>query len=58
MAEIRRPYADAASIASEWADEGEAFAFAMLEWRRRRFDFITSPFRRLTEAVSPSSRHS
>lgn len=54
MAEIRRPYADAQSIAAEMADEGEAFAFAMLQWRRRRLDFFTRPIRRFNQAVSSS----
>lgn len=50
MAEIRRPYADARSLAREWKDESEAFVFAMLEWRRRRFEFLTRPIRMLTSA--------
>lgn len=53
-AEIRRPYADAASIAEEWADESEAFVFAMIDWRRRRLDFLTRPLQRLAESLNPS----
>ncbi|MBC8130489.1 MAG: GNAT family N-acetyltransferase [Rhizobiaceae bacterium] len=52
MAEIRRPYADAESLAREWMDEGATFVFAMLEWRRQRFDFLTRPIRRLSEGRS------
>ncbi|NDV87481.1 GNAT family N-acetyltransferase [Aurantimonas aggregata] len=54
-AEIRRPYADAASITEEWADESEAFVFAMIDWRRNGFDFVTWPLQRLAESLNPSS---
>lgn len=54
-AEIRRPYADAASITEEWADESEAFVFAMIDWRRNGLDFLTRPLQRLAESLNPSS---
>ncbi|KQT65797.1 MULTISPECIES: GNAT family N-acetyltransferase [unclassified Aureimonas] len=47
IAEIRRPYADAGSVAREWRDESEAFVFAMLDWRRRGLGRLAAPFRRL-----------
>lgn len=52
-AEILRPYADAKSLAREWADEGEAYVFAMLEARGRRLRFFTEPLRRLTASFTP-----
>ena len=54
-AEIRRPYADAASISQEWADENEAFVFAMLDWRRSGLAFLARPLQRLAESFSPPS---
>ncbi|HEX2020591.1 MAG TPA: GNAT family N-acetyltransferase [Aurantimonas sp.] len=54
-AEIRRPHADAASIGREWADESEAFVFAMIDWRRSGLAALTRPLQRLAESFSPSS---
>lgn len=54
-AEIRRPYADAVSIGQEWADENEAFVFAMIDWRRSGLAFLTRPLQRLAESLNPPS---
>lgn len=51
MAEIRRPYADAGSITREWRDEGEAFVFALLQWRPRGFERLAGPLRRLAAGL-------
>ncbi|KQT52687.1 hypothetical protein ASG43_19760 [Aureimonas sp. Leaf454] len=48
MAEIRRPYADVRSLSREWRDEGEAFVFAMLDWRGLGLRRLAAPFRRFT----------
>jgi len=52
-AEILRPYADAKSLAREWADESEAYVFAMIEERGRRLRFFTEPLRRLAASFAP-----
>ncbi|MEC5289729.1 GNAT family N-acetyltransferase [Aurantimonas sp. C2-6-R+9] len=52
-AEILRPYADAKSLAREWADESEAYVFAMIEERGRRLRFFTEPLRRLAASFVP-----
>ncbi|MEF2553564.1 GNAT family N-acetyltransferase [Aurantimonas sp. A2-1-M11] len=52
-AEILRPYADARSLTREWVDETEAFAFAMIDWRRKRLRSLTAPLRRLAASLSP-----
>ncbi|MBC6717417.1 GNAT family N-acetyltransferase [Aurantimonas sp. DM33-3] len=52
-AEILRPYADVRSMAREWTDETEAFAFAMIEWRRKRLRSFAAPLRRLAASFNP-----
>ena len=52
-AEILRPYADAASLSRELADESEAFVFALIDGRRRGLSALTSPFRRIAAAITP-----
>lgn len=40
MVEIRRPFAEAETLAREWRDEGQTFVYGVLEWRggwRERF---------------------
>ncbi len=54
-AEIVRPYADAKSLAREWADESEAYVFAMIEERGRHLRFFTEPLRRLVASFGPTS---
>ncbi|KQT82246.1 GNAT family N-acetyltransferase [Aurantimonas sp. Leaf443] len=57
-AELRRPYADAASLAAEMAQESEAFVFAMLDWRRSRANAFLASLRRLAGGISPfPARH-
>ena len=53
MAEITRPYADADSLAREWAEESEAFVFALVQWRRRRMRLWAAPILRILEGISP-----
>ena len=52
-AEILRPYADVRTLAREWTDETEAFAFAMIDWRRKRLRRFAAPLRRLAASFSP-----
>lgn len=57
-AEILRPYADAASLSQELADESNAFVFALFDWRKRGLAAFTAPLRRIASKMAPTpSRH-
>ena len=47
VAELTGQHPDAASIAKEWAEESEAFVFAMIEWRQQSALMLLEPLRRL-----------
>ncbi|MCB8839178.1 GNAT family N-acetyltransferase [Aurantimonas sp. VKM B-3413] len=47
VAELTGQRPDAASIAQEWAEESEAFVFAMIEWRQQSALMLFEPLRRL-----------
>jgi GNAT superfamily N-acetyltransferase len=51
MVEIRRPFAEADSLAREWRDEGQTFVFAVLEWRDSWRERLWRRWRRLTGLV-------
>lgn len=51
-AEILRPYADAASLSRELADESKAFVFALIDWRKRGLAAFGAPLKRIASQIT------